>query len=142
MLLASKEKVYLNQKEKTVREYKHGSKVTAICFHSNATLIATGDVNGRIVVWDTQKPSNEDDAKVFEVDTRSRITSVSFHNDQLVLTTIKNGRGTTQVWSLNTKEMLLDTKVPAVRADISPDGSKLAILRPKFGGELEVRPAP
>ena len=105
---------------------EHADKVTSVTWRSSGYRLASGSLDGRILVWDM---SERKVTAVLE-DDGAAITDVAWHPDGQHLAS-SAADGTVQIWNVSSKSIETtvgyDNTVPVTGLAWSPDGALLAI---------------
>lgn len=110
--------------------------ITSVAWHPTTNIVADGKINGRVIIWDLDDPSDtvplhslegndgaSDDATI---PFYHRIVDIGFSGDGQTISSVSMD-GTLRAWDVETGETLLDTELgeQVLAGAFSPDGSQL-----------------
>jgi WD40 repeat protein len=110
--------------------------ITSVVWHPTANIVADGKINGRVIIWDLDDPSdtvpfhslegNNGAADDAVIPFYHRIIDISFSADGRTISSVSMD-GTLRTWDVGTGELLLDTNLgeQVLSGAFSPDGSQL-----------------
>lgn len=110
--------------------------ITSVAWHPTANIVADGKINGRVIIWDLDDPSdtvplyslegNNGAADDATIPFYYRIVDIGFSEDGRTLSSV-SADGTLRTWDVETGEMLLDSSLgeQVLAGAFSPDGSQL-----------------
>lgn len=110
--------------------------IMSVAWHPTANIVADGKINGRVLVWDLDDPSDTVPLHSLEGNNGAadsavrpfyhRIVDIGFSVDGRTISSVSMD-GTLRTWDVGTGELLLDTNLgeQVLAGAFNPDGSQL-----------------